>query len=110
MSQKSREARQRRIRAKVTGTAKRPRANVYRSRLRMHLQLIDDTTGQTLLALSSPANGGSSVKAAQALGESLGQAAVGQGITQAVFDRGGFLYHGRIKAVADGLRKGGLKL
>src|SRR6478609_4122315 len=105
-----------RVRAKVSGTPKRPRLNVFRSSAHIYAQVIDDIAGHTLVAASDleadvlQAAGDDAAKTARAkaLGEVIAQRAKAVGIDAVVFDRGGFLYHGRIKAVADGAREGGL--
>lgn len=103
-----------RIRAKVSGTAARPRLSVFRSNKDIYLQLIDDENGHTLAAASSTekdiysAGGTKSEKSAKA-GKLLAERAKAAGIETCVFDRGGYLYHGRVKAAADGAREGGLK-
>lgn len=108
--------RQRRVRGKVSGTAERPRLRVTRSRAHIYGQLIDDVNARTLVSASSidselrPAlKSGSNIDAATAVGETLGRRAREAGIEEAVFDRGGRLFHGRVKALADGARSAGLK-
>jgi large subunit ribosomal protein L18 len=108
--------RRRRVRAKVTGTAERPRLCVSRSNANIYAQLIDDASGHTLAAASSvdtdlrdQIENGSNVEAAKAVGAALGERAKAAGITSVVFDRSGHLYHGRVKAVADGAREAGLE-
>jgi large subunit ribosomal protein L18 len=103
-----------RIRAKISGTAQKPRLSVFRSNRDIYAQLIDDTTGTTLAAASSrlaevAAVGGNKVEKSTSVGKILAQKALAVGITTCVFDRGGYLYHGRVKAIADGAREGGLK-
>ena len=103
-----------RVRKKVSGTPGRPRLTVYRSNRHVHAQLIDDVAGHTLAAASSLESGlttgaGSPVEAAGTVGKALGERALAQGITTAVFDRGGFRFHGRVKALADGARSAGLE-
>ncbi len=115
-----RERRHRRIRSRVRGTASRPRLSVFRSNRSIVLQLIDDGAGKTLCALrdagtrgkprSAAKKSGTRVERAARLGEALAAKAAERGITAAVFDRGGYRYHGIIKAVADGARTGGLAL
>jgi len=110
-----RERRHRRVRKKVAGTAERPRLAVFRSNKHIYAQAIDDLTGRTLVSASTmdPAlRGGASatVDAAKQVGKLLGERAKDAGITSVVFDRGGFKYHGRIAAVADGAREAGLTL
>ena len=108
------ERRHKRVRSKAVGTPDRPRLCVYRSLNHMYVQVIDDLAGKTLAAAStrdkdlSLNSGTGNVSAAAAVGEMIAQRAKAAGVSQVVFDRGGFRYHGRIKAVADGARKGGL--
>jgi len=101
-----------RIRQKLSGTAERPRLNVYRSLNHVYAQVIDDQKGETLVAastLSMKVKTGSNVAAAREIGKAVAEAATAKGIKKVVFDRGGFLYHGRIKALADAAREGGLE-
>jgi large subunit ribosomal protein L18 len=99
-----------RIRRKLSGTTERPRLNVYRSLNHIYAQVIDDQTGQTLVSASSiKLKTGGNVAAAKEIGKAVAEAAVEKGIKKVVFDRGGFLYHGRIKALADAAREGGLE-
>jgi len=105
-----------RIRNKVMGTKERPRLNVFRSLRNVSIQLIDDITEKTLLSCSTQnkdiktkATYAGNVKAAAMLGEEFAKRAQVKGFKKVVFDRGGFLYHGRVKALADALRKGGLE-
>jgi large subunit ribosomal protein L18 len=103
--------RRRRIRARVVGTAARPRASVFRSRTAISVQLIDDQQGKTLLAVrSAVGTDKNKTEAAGDVGRQVGEAAVSQGISEVVFDRGGYRYHGRVKAVAEGMRAAGVKL
>ena len=105
--------RRRRVRAKVVGTAERPRISVFRSNRGIHAQLIDDLTGRTLAAVSwteSDLRGLKPMEQAGKAGELLAQRAKAAGIESAVFDRGGYQYHGKVKAFADGVREGGLKV
>lgn len=101
-----------RIRKKVRGTAERPRLSVYRSNKYIYAQLIDDVAGLTLAAASSlekaVAIEGTKTEQAKAVGQLLAQRAQGINIAAVVFDRGGYLYHGRVKSLADGAREGGL--
>lgn len=101
------------IRGKVKGTADRPRLSVFRSNMHVFAQLIDDTAGKTLSAASSKEKAfvatGNKVDQAKAVGQTLATKAIAAGISAVVFDRSGYLYHGRIKALADGAREGGLK-
>ena len=103
------------VRSKIVGTAERPRLTVFRSSKHIYAQLIDDLRGVTMAAANSnhPAVRetvayGGNVKAAGAVGKRLAEVAKGQGITKAAFDRGHYRYHGRVKALADGAREGGL--
>lgn len=105
-----------RVRGKVSGTAERPRLCITRSNSNMYAQVIDDVAGKTLLGVGTlgpdfkaTGKSGATVEGAAALGEIIGKKALEAGITEIVFDRGGNLYHGRIKAVADGAREAGLK-
>jgi large subunit ribosomal protein L18 len=101
-----------RIRAKLSGTAERPRLNVYRSLNHIYVQVIDDTHGQTLVSASTVQAGiktGGNVAAAREVGKLIAERAQEKGIKKVVFDRGGYLYHGRIKALADAARESGLE-
>jgi large subunit ribosomal protein L18 len=107
-----RERRHRTIRKRVRGTAERPRFNVFRSSAHIYVQIIDDQAGHTLASASSAeqaAQGGPKSDEARKVGELAAERARARGITKVVFDRGGYLYHGRVKAVADGARSGGLE-
>ena len=105
-----------RIRKKMTGTAERPRLNVYRSLNHIYVQVIDDLQGVTLAAAST-AEGkkkgdrvtGGNVASAKSVGKKIAELAKQKGITKVVFDRGGYIYHGRIKAIADAAREAGLQ-
>ena len=106
-----------RIRSKMEGTAERPRLNVYRSLNHIYTQLIDDLNGVTLASASTvssrtegakPSAGGN-IEAAKTVGKLIAEKAAEKGIKKVVFDRGGYLYHGRIKALADAAREGGLE-
>jgi large subunit ribosomal protein L18 len=105
------------IRRKVSGTPERPRLSVYRSVSHMYAQVIDDTVGKTLVALSTSSpdlrdklkKDAGNVKGAAALGAALAETCKKKGVTKVVFDRSGYLYHGRVKAVAEAARKGGLQ-
>lgn len=104
-----------RIRAKVAGTATKPRLSVFRSNSDIYAQLIDDATGTTLAAANSrqkdiAAQKGTKSEKAALVGKAIAAKAIALGLTACVFDRGGYLYHGRVKAVADGAREGGMKL
>lgn len=106
-----------RVRAKVHGTTARPRLNVFRSNAHMYCQVIDDIQGRTLAAasdledevLQKAGDGANKSARAKAVGEVVAERAKAAGIDSVVFDRGGFIYHGRVKAVADGAREAGLK-
>lgn len=105
-----RQKRHRRIRAKVCGTASRPRLSVFRSNRAIFAQLINDETGTTVAAASSRGvSAKSSGARAKAVGQAIAKQAKERGVTVAVFDRGGYLYAGAIKALADGAREGGLQ-
>ena len=119
-------SRHKRVRAKITGTSKRPRVAVFKSNQYIYTQVIDDKAGKTLVSISN--YGGKPSSRAQAegkaktktkdkksgeaskVGEALAEKMKKMGITDAVFDRGGFKFHGRVKALAEGLRKGGIKI
>jgi large subunit ribosomal protein L18 len=101
-----------RVRNKIAGTADRPRLSVFRSSKHIYAQLIDDMSGVTLAAVSTAGKSGKyggNVKSAAAVGQKLAEAAKSKGITKAAFDRGHYRYHGRVKALADAARKGGLQ-
>jgi len=101
-----------RIREKLAGTAARPRLNVYRSLNHIYAQVIDDQKGETLASASSmnlKLKTGGNVAAAKEIGKAVAEKAVAKGIKQVVFDRGGYLYHGRVKALADAAREAGLE-
>lgn len=102
------------IRAKVSGTAQKPRLSVFRSNKDIYVQLIDDTKGVTLAAASSrdkdiAAQKGTKIEKSKLVGAAIARKALELNINQIVFDRGGYLYHGRVKAVAEGAREGGLQ-
>ncbi|MBD1382747.1 50S ribosomal protein L18 [Metabacillus arenae] len=110
----TRKKRHARVRSKLTGTAERPRLNVFRSNKHIYAQLIDDANGVTLVSASTldkdlSADSSSSTGAAEKVGELVAKRAVEKGVENVVFDRGGYLYHGRIKALADAARAAGLK-
>ena len=105
--------RHKRVRAKISGTAARPRLCVYRSNANIAAQIIDDVAGKTLVSASTygqsfEGNGGNK-EAARQVGKNIAEKAVAMGITEVVFDRGGYLYHGRVSELAEGAREGGLK-
>jgi large subunit ribosomal protein L18 len=98
-----------RVRKKVTGTAERPRLAVYRSSAQIYAQIIDDTSGHTLVSAGSlKVSGVDKTEAAKRVGTQLAERAKAAGITSVVFDRGGYRYHGRVAALADAAREGGL--
>jgi large subunit ribosomal protein L18 len=106
----SRAKRRSRIRAKISGTATLPRLSVFRSNNNIFAQLIDDTTGVTLVEASSLKSGKTgNVEQAKSVGIDLAKRAKAKKITEVVFDRGGYLYHGRVKALADAAREAGLQ-
>ena len=112
-SNKARLRRHKRVRGKISGTAERPRLNVFRSSANIYAQIIDDVKGVTLVAASSldkefNGNGGNK-EAARKVGEMIAKRAAEKGISQVVFDRGGYIFHGRVKELAEGAREGGLK-
>ena len=101
-----------RIREKLSGTGERPRLNVYRSLNHIYAQVIDDETGKTLVSASSlgmKLKSGGNVAAAKQIGKTVAERAAEKGIKRVVFDRGGYLYHGRVKAVAEAAREAGLE-
>ncbi len=101
------------IRKKVDGTSHRPRMSIFRSNKEIYVQFIDDEAGKTIASISSADKGmntdGSKVVLAAAVGKKAAEYAIAAGIEQVVFDRNGYLYHGRVKALAEGAREGGLK-
>ena len=104
--------RHKRVRAKISGTPERPRLSVYRSENNIYCQIIDDVAGHTLCSASSVEKGfegGGNIESAKQIGKLIAERAISKGIEEVVFDRGGNLYHGRIKALADGARAAGLK-
>ena len=114
--EKRRLRRRRHVRRKIVGTADRPRLTVFRSSKHIYAQLIDDHAGVTLAAASSAVGDvksavhyGGNVKAAQAVGKKLAEVAKEKGVAKAAFDRGHYRYHGRVKALADAAREGGLQ-
>jgi large subunit ribosomal protein L18 len=112
-----RQRRHRRVRARVSGTATRPRLNVFRSSAHIYAQVIDDTVGRTLVSASDleeeirqrAGEGATKTARARVVGQVIGERAKQLGIETVVFDRGGFLYHGRVAAVAEGAREAGLR-
>lgn len=109
--QMKRERRHRRIRTHIAGSATRPRLSVFRSNKFIYAQLIDDSAGKTIASASTKTmKGKTTLEKATALGKAVAELATGKKIKQVVFDRGGYLYTGRIKAVAEGAREGGLTI
>ena len=102
-----------RVRGKISGTAERPRLSVFRSESNIYAQIIDDVAGNTLVAASSVEKGfegnGGNIEAAKKVGAMVAERALQKGIEEVVFDRGGYVYHGRVAALAEGAREGGLK-
>ena len=105
--------RHKRVRKNISGTAQRPRLNVYRSLNNMYAHVIDDVAGRTIVSASSMDKGfegyGGNVEAAKAVGKAVAEKAIAAGIKEVVFDRGGYIYHGRVAALAEGAREGGLE-
>ncbi|MFH1354096.1 MAG: 50S ribosomal protein L18 [bacterium] len=110
MLEQKRKQRQRRIRARLKGTAERPRASVFRGNSSVSVQLIDDVKGHTLLTVRGAGGKGGKIKKAGEVGKKAGKKAIEMGVKKVVFDRGGYAYHGRVKAVAEGIREAGIKL
>ncbi|MBQ7129270.1 MAG: 50S ribosomal protein L18 [Clostridia bacterium] len=112
-SKAARQKRHKRVRSKIVGTQARPRLSVFRSLSNIYAQVIDDSTGKTLVSASSVEKGfegnGGNKEAAKKVGQTVAERAVKAGITEVVFDRGGNIYHGRVKELAEGAREGGLK-
>ncbi|WP_217957663.1 50S ribosomal protein L18 [Acutalibacter muris] len=110
---KARLRRHRRVRGKISGTAERPRLNVFRSSANIYAQVIDDVTGVTLCAASTVEKGfegsGGNKEAARRVGKLIAERAQEKGISNVVFDRGGYIFHGRVQELAEGAREGGLK-
>ena len=106
--------RHRRVRGKISGTAERPRLDVFRSSKHIYAQIIDDVAGVTLVSASSMEKGfegfGGNIEAAGKVGKMIAEKALEKGIKTVGFDRGGFVFHGRVKALAEGAREGGLEL
>jgi len=112
----ARKRRQRRIRMRISGTTDRPRLNIFRSLEHIYAQVIDDEAGKTLVSastldkkLASELEGKNKKQKAELVGKAVAERAIAAGVTTVIFDRGGFKYHGRVKALADGAREGGLK-
>ncbi|HWL85735.1 MAG TPA: 50S ribosomal protein L18 [Polyangiaceae bacterium] len=109
-----RERRKLRIRRKISGTSERPRLSVFRSSKHIYVQAVDDLTGKTVAHVSTLAKGlreaeGTKSDDAKRVGQAVAKALLAQGISKVVFDRNGYLYHGRVRALADGAREGGLE-
>ena len=99
-----------RIRGKISGTAERPRMTVFRSNKQIYVQLVDDQEGKTLVSASSKGiEEGTKIEIAAKVGKAAAEKALAAGITEVVFDRNGYLFHGRVKSLADAAREGGLK-
>ena len=102
-----------RVRAKISGTPECPRLNVFRSEMHIYAQIIDDVAGKTLCSASTVEKDfegkGSNKEAASKVGKMIAERAAAKGIENVVFDRGGYIYHGRVQALAEGAREGGLK-
>ena len=99
-----------RIRGRISGTAARPRMTVFRSNKQIYVQLVDDLAGKTIVATSSKGiENGTKTEIAAAVGKKIAEKALEAGITEEVFDRNGYLFHGRVKSLADAAREGGLK-
>ncbi len=112
MTQSNKDSRQRvryAIRKKVSGTSERPRLAIFRSNKEIYAQVIDDVNGNTLAAASSKEAKGTKTEQATVVGKLIAETAKNAGVEAVVFDRGGFLYHGRVKALADSAREAGLK-
>ena len=109
---KARQKRHLRVRNRIAGTAKRPRLNVYRSLANIYVQVIDDEKGMTLVSASTQDKGfeayGGNIEAAKAIGAEIAKRAMEKGINEVVFDRGGYVYHGRVAALAEAAREAGL--
>ena len=112
-SKQARLKRHSRVRSKISGTAARPRLDVFRSNSNIYAQLIDDVNGVTLAAAGSNEKdfglSGSNCEGARKVGQMIAERATAKGISEVVFDRGGYIYHGRVKELAEGAREGGLK-
>ena len=112
----AREKRKLRIRKKINGSQERPRLSIFRSTNHMYAQIVDDTTGKTILAVSTLSKEvkptiteATKVDAAKAVGRAIAKVCIEKGVAKVVFDRNGFLYHGRVKALADAAREAGLQ-
>ena len=112
----ARKKRHNRVRKKISGTTEMPRLNVFRSLKHMYVQVIDDNTGVTIVSastndkeLKSGVKSGNNIEAAKTVGTAIAKRAADKGVKKVVFDRGGYIYHGRVKALADAAREGGLE-
>ena len=112
----ARKKRHNRVRKKVSGTTEKPRLNVFRSLKHIYVQVIDDNTGVTIVSASTAdkelkpgVKTGSNIEAAKTVGAAIAKRATGKGVKKVIFDRGGYIYHGRVKALADAAREGGLE-
>lgn len=109
-----RQKRHKRVRSKISGTPERPRLDVFRSEANIYAQVIDDVNGVTLVSASTLEKGftceGTKTDAARQVGKTVAERALAKGIDTVVFDRGGYVYHGRVQALAEGAREGGLKM
>ena len=112
----ARQSRQKRVRKKISGTSERPRLAIYRSLHHIYAQVIDDTAGHTMAAASTneadvrqQTDDANKTQAAKAVGQLIGERALAAGVSSVVFDRGGYPYHGRVKALAEGARAAGLQ-
>ena len=113
-SREARKRRQRRVRMKISGTLERPRLNVFRSSDNIYAQVIDDSKGETLISASTTekelrGRSGKNIDAAKEIGKLIAERAKEKGITRVVFDRGGYIYHGRVKNLAEAAREAGLE-
>lgn len=110
LKRSQRQRRHKRVRARIFGSKNRPRLSVFRSSQHLHLQLIDDQSGRTLASVNTlKSRGGDKTSQAKAAGSKLAEKALEKGISEVVFDRGGYKYHGRVKAAAESAREKGLK-
>lgn len=99
-----------RVRSKISGTGEMPRVSVFRSNAHMYVQVIDDVSGKTLLGMSDKTMKGTKSEKAKALGAKIAESIIKSGVKTALFDRGGYKYHGRVQNVAAGMREAGLKI
>ena len=106
---KTRQKWNRRVRGQISGAEELPRLNVFRSNINIYAQVIDDIAGVTLASASSLKENGTKTEQAKAVGTAVAKAAVAAGVSEVIFDRGGYLYHGRVQALAEAARENGLK-